>query len=581
MAFDPFLRFLRSGGVRGARGGAMVVTTRRGHGDGPVRHPPEVDRGPTAPPDPAANLEQRKRAAKEEYDRHVREVKSREDARGEATTRHTEADGVYHAAVDANDAAEKKVMDMLRMYKTRYADPNTRAAKDYKRNLDRENVALKDLVQKRNSAWHVRVTLSRAKKTKEDEVKEAKAALRAAKDTYEAFFGKSESTEACPACSHNYTVRNGSHRVRGVSVPVGQFMCQCFKYAKNCKQCPVCSLTMDPNAPFSLETTNACQCPICKYVTPLFPSRDDGDSDGDGDGANSRWSLTLFFSRSCKCLCKSWHATPESRENARHKALTFKAANERAIELSGTEGVTRLRNAVGEEIELTDTRLQGFANVPAPIAAALTANDATMARVGGLFNRPRAQIAIAQPSADMLRRGVDRVSEAGWRPVSENESSFSGMPGPGGDDARRGQSKGKPRGAAAASNRDRSESAGKRLAAEAAGFHRAGEAARRVGQDNAGPSRLNPNVPTRQPPPPRRFDPAHQPPHEDEVITVEDEDDAEKNTRDGREQTVQVLKTLYTNMTDIEVRPPPLFHASSGSASQVALFADGSRRVRN
>ena len=65
------------------------------------------------------------------------------------------------------------------------------------------------------------------------------------------------------------------------------------------------------------------------------------------------------------------------------------------------------------------------------------------------------------------------------------------------------------------------------------------------------------------------------------MITVEDEDDAEKNTRDGREQTVQVLKTLYTNMTDIEVRPPPLFHASSGSASQVALFADGSRRVRN
>ena len=110
------------------------------------------------------------------------------------------------------------------------------------------------------------MTLSQAKKTKEDELKQAKAALRAAKDTHEAFFGKSESTEACPACSHNYTVRNGSHRVRGVSVPVGQFMCQCFKYAKNCKQCPVCSLTMDPNASFSLETTNACQCIMS--VTP-------------------------------------------------------------------------------------------------------------------------------------------------------------------------------------------------------------------------------------------------------------------------------------------------------------------------
>ena len=289
-----------------------------------------------------------------------------------------------------------------------------------------------------------------------------------------------------------------------------------------------------------------------------------------------------FFSRSCKCVCKSWLATPESRENARAKALTFKAANERAIELSGTEGVTRLRNAVGEEeIELSDTQLQGFANVPAPIAATLTANDATMARVGGLSNRPRAQIAIAQPAADMLRRGVDRVSEACWRPVSENESSFSSMPGLRGDDARRGQSKGKPRGAAAAANRDRSESAGKRLAAEAAGFYRAGEATRRVGQVNAGPSRLNPDAPTRQPPPPRRFDPAHQPPHEDEVITVEDEDDAEKDTRVAREKTVQVLKTLYTNMTDIEVRPPPLFHASSGSASHVALFVDGSRCARN
>ncbi len=65
------------------------------------------------------------------------------------------------------------------------------------------------------------------------------------------------------------------------------------------------------------------------------------------------------------------------------------------------------------------------------------------------------------------------------------------------------------------------------------------------------------------------------------MITVENEDDAEKDTRGGREQTIQMLKTFYTNMTDIEVRPPPLFHASSGSASQVALFADGSRRVRN
>ncbi len=182
---------------------------------------------------------------------------------------------------------------MRNTYKTRYADPNTRAAKDYKRNLDCENDALKVLVQKRASAWRDRVTLSQAKNTKADELKQAKAALRSAKDTYEAFFGKSESTEACPACNHNYTVRNGSHKVRGVSVP--QFMCQCYKYAKNCKQCPVCSRTMDPNAPFSLETTNACRCPICKYVTQLFPSR--GDGDGDGDGANSRWSASAFANR--------------------------------------------------------------------------------------------------------------------------------------------------------------------------------------------------------------------------------------------------------------------------------------------
>ena len=93
---------------------------------------------------------------RKEYDRHVREVKSREDALGEATTRHTEADGVYHDAVDTNVAAEKKVLNMRDTYKSRYADPNTRAAKDYKRNLDRENDALKVLVQKRY-AVHVPV----------------------------------------------------------------------------------------------------------------------------------------------------------------------------------------------------------------------------------------------------------------------------------------------------------------------------------------------------------------------------------------------------------------------------------------
>ena len=77
--------------------------------------------------------------------------------------------------------------------------------------------------------------------------------------------------------------------------------------------------------------------------------------------------------------------------------------------------------------------------------------------------------------------------------------------------------------------------------------------------------------------PPRRFDPAHQPPHEDEVIT--EDGTMPRRTPALGEKTVQMLKTFYTNMTDIEVRPPP-FYASSGSASHVALFADGSCRVR-
>jgi hypothetical protein len=139
------------------------------------------------------------------------------------------------------------------------------------------------------------------------------------------------------------------------------------------------------------------------------------------------------------------------------------------------------------------------------------------------------------------------MGAAGWRATTGNESSSLGNPGAGGDDARRGQSKGKPRGAAAAGNRDRSDTPGKRLAADAERIRRAAEATRRVGQAGAGPSRLNPNAPVEQPPLPPGSDPSHQP-QDAEVITVDDEDDAEKDTR-GRESTVQMLLGFYTNMT--------------------------------
>ena len=263
----------------------MVAVTRRTRGDGPDGPPHEAGSGPTAPPDPAAVLEQRKGAAKAEYDRHVREVESKEDALGVATSRHTEADGVYQAAVDAYTTALTKVHNMRETYKVRYNDPNARAAKDYKRKLDGENAGMKALVQKKNDAFHDRATLSGEKKTKAGELARAKIALKAAKGAYEAFFGKSGSAETCPACDHNYTVRNGAHTIGGVA-NVAQFSCLCFKYANNCLQCPVCSINMDPNAPISLESTSACTCVICKYVTPLFPSRGDGDGGGDGEISN-------------------------------------------------------------------------------------------------------------------------------------------------------------------------------------------------------------------------------------------------------------------------------------------------------
>ena len=263
----------------------MVAVTRRTRGGGPDGPPHEVGSGPTAPPDPAAGFEQRKGAAKEEYDRHVREVRSKEDALGVATRRHTEAHDVYQAEVDAHINKVTKVQGMRDTYKTKYRDPNARAAKDYKRNLDRETEDLKALVKKKTTAFHDRATLAVEKKTKAGELGRAKFALKAAKETYEAFFGKSQSTEACPACNHNYTVRNGTHTVGGFS-NVPQYSCLCYKYANNCLQCPVCSINMDPNATISLESTSACTCVICKYVTPLFPSRGDGDGGGDGEISN-------------------------------------------------------------------------------------------------------------------------------------------------------------------------------------------------------------------------------------------------------------------------------------------------------
>ena len=265
--------------------------------------------------------------------------------------------------------------------------------------------------------------------------------------------------------------------------------------------------------------------------------------------------------------------------------MAFKAANERMIELSGTEGVTRLRNAFDDGvIELTDTQVRGYANVPPQIAAALGANDATMARVGGPINRPQAQRAFARPadeaaSADLLRRGFERASAAGWHPTPENESSFTGAPGVGGDDARRAQSKGKPRGAAAAGNRARSESAGQRLAAEAASFRQAPEASRRAGQaGGAGPSRLNPSASARATPQTHARDSVYTPPHEEEVIIMDDDGAAEKETRRVREETVRFLAGLYTNMTPSEVRHPQLFHARRRlRLFQQVLFADDSR----
>ena len=240
--------------------------------------------------------------------------------------------------------------------------------------------------------------------------------------------------------------------------------------------------------------------------------------------------------------------------------------------------MTRLRNAFSEDvIEVTGSQLRAFASLPPNIAAAVAANGATIARAGGTPSRLGVHRASPQPtdrpaSADAISRGLDRMGAAGWRATPGNESPSSGIPGAGGDDARRGQSKGKPRGAAAAGNRDRSDTPGKRLAAEAERIRRAAEATRRVGQAGAGPSRLNPNAPAEQPPPPPRSDPSHQPQDADELITVDDEDDAEKDTRGGRESTVRMLSRFYTNMTESEVRPHHFFTRVLASASPCGTF---------
>ena len=247
------------------------MVTRGTRGGDPVDRSPEAGFRPSAPSDPAAEIEQLKGAAKAEYESALREVKSEEDALAEATRLHTEGEGFYQAAVNVHDAAVKNVQNMRDVYNSRYADKNARAANEYKRKLDRETFALKALLEKRNAAYHARAALSKSKKAQAGELQRAKAVIKEAKSKYEAFFGKSETLEKCPACDHNYTIKNGTHTINKVA-NVPQFSCLCFKYAKNCKQCPVCSITVNPDAPFSLETTNACQCPICKYVTLPFPS---------------------------------------------------------------------------------------------------------------------------------------------------------------------------------------------------------------------------------------------------------------------------------------------------------------------
>ena len=239
--------------------------------------------------------------------------------------------------------------------------------------------------------------------------------------------------------------------------------------------------------------------------------------------------------------------------------------------------MTRLRNAFSEDvIEVTGSQLRAFASLPPNIAAAVAANGATIARAGGTPSRLGVHRASPQPtdrpaSADAISRGLDRMGAAGWRATTGNESSSSGNPGAGGDDARRGQSKGKPRGAAAAGNRDRSDTPGKRLAAEAERIRRASEATRRVGQAGAGPSRLNPNAPVEQPLPPRS-DPFPQPQDAHEVINVDDEDDAEKDTRGGREEIVRLLAGMYTNMSENEVRPYHFFTRVPAFASRGTNF---------
>ncbi len=56
------------------------------------------------------------------------------------------------------------------------------------------------------------------------------------------------------------------------------------------------------------------------------------------------------------------------------------------------------------------------------------------------------------------------------------------------------------------------------------------------------------------------------------MITVDDEDDAEKDTRGGRESTVQMLLGFYTNMTESEVRPHHFFTRILASAFPGGTF---------
>ena len=56
------------------------------------------------------------------------------------------------------------------------------------------------------------------------------------------------------------------------------------------------------------------------------------------------------------------------------------------------------------------------------------------------------------------------------------------------------------------------------------------------------------------------------------MITVDDEDDVEKDTRGGRDTTVRWFAEMYTNMSENEVRPYHFFTRVPAFASRGTNF---------